>query len=1585
MKKIFTPIASKLVLSLLTLLAFTADLSAQCTPDAVAPDISCPPAAMTDCDIGDLPPFATLLEFVGAGGTVSDICMLDTASFAIMSEVTDGNSCPEIVTRTYMVADTAGNTNTCVQMITVNDTEAPMFVMCPVSDTTTYVNATSCSANFTLIDPSFTENCTVTSGNLNWIDSNGNPQDFTIVPGMAHNYVLNKGLNIFTFTIEDECGGMAECVTNVTVLDTFPPEIICPMDMIVQLGAFQCDSMVMYAEPTATDLCPGMISVTQIDMTGLTSGSAFPIGTTTLEYEAVDSSGNTANCSFDITVLELPGSSIASISDLNISVDEVCSADVTPEMVLLGDNLGCLDSCFVQIYDEDGNEVANQFDGFDVGKSFTYRVTCQGNYSEGVINIEDKFPPQIACVNDTITCAELVSFPQPIITENCSNSQLVLLNETFEDVDCNDPELQQIIYREYQAIDAAGNVSNTCIQELSIAKFDIGTVDPPLNQNIDLECGIPFPMNADGAPDPIFYGSPRLGGMNLFPQQFLVCNLMVTYNDQTIPTSQNTISIVRTWDATNWYCGTDTTRQFVQVFNIADTQGPVMTCPADMSFSTSGFSCSAEVELPAISVSDVCADVVSVDIQYEGGFLEDSNGGLAALPTGNSVVTYIATDSNGNTNSCDFNVFVSDTEQPIPVCHQFTTVGLTNEGTAIVNAESFDDGSFDACGPVTFEVRRMNPNCDPTDAVWGPDVTFCCTDLGEDQQVVLRVTDESGNTNECMVIAEVQDKIPPILVQGLPDITLSCEFPFNEMDTEQFGSIQMSEDLIEPILLTADLVQFGGPATDGLVLGNCIELTEDEFTFSNFNSCGTGSATRIIRFENQQGLSVTDFQTITFVNPSPFDENDIDFPNNITFNNICDVSQTLPDNLPAGFDYPTFNEDACDQVGATYDDQFIDNSNGAQSCYKIIRTWTVIDWCQNMNGQFMIWESQQVIEVFNTIAPEITGDCTNKEYCSFDVDCGPLFVELTNSGTDDCTGEEFLQWTYMIDLDSDGGIDQVGNTDNASGTYPVGNHTINWILSDACGNEDVCSYTFEIKNCKAATPICLDNLTIGLTAMDTDNDGEVDTEMVMVDATYFDGGSYHVCGTPVQFSFSSDVNDTERMFDCDDIGEQPIQLWVTDINGNQDFCTTSLDVQDNNNVDFCPDNLKVDISGELMTEEAEYINKVNVVLEGGEQTYTTNETGAYSFVDMPTGGSYIVNPDKNIDFDNGVSTFDIILIQKHILGIELLNSPYKYIAADVNNNEQISGQDIIEIRKLILGQTDEFTSNTSWKLIDADHTFIDPMNPWIGEIPEEYMISDLQGNMIIDFTGVKIGDVNNSAQPNNLVGEQIDVRTNNNLSLVFEDAEYEAGQEAWIPVYASNFEQIIGFQFGATLKNGAIIKDLKGVALNLNASNYRINEAANSVALVWHESDAVRMDEETVLFEMLVEFSIDMSSENMVIADDQILRNESYDVELNVSNIEIGTRNDAKVFDQTRFDVSQNEPNPWMNSTNITINSEIKGEGVLRIMDMQGKVILEKTLAVNKGETIHTIQNTEILANGVLYYEFQLGDKKIMKKMILIE
>lgn len=171
------------------------------------------------------------------------------------------------------------------------------------------------------------------------------------------------------------------------------------------------------------------------------------------------------------------------------------------------------------------------------------------------------------------------------------------------------------------------------------------------------------------------------------------------------------------------------------------------------------------------------------------------------------------------------------------------------------------------------------------------------------------------------------------------------------------------------------------------------------------------------------------------------------------------------------------------------------------------------------------------------------------------------------------------------------------------------------------------------------------------------------------------------------------------------------------------------------------------ISGNVQTHWGVAMPGVTVVLAGSaNDTVTTNFSGNYTFPDLPAAGSYSITPFRDTNDGNGVSTLDLALYSKHILGIQALDSPWKIIAVDANKSNSVTTFDIVETRKLLLGIYAVFPSNTAWRFFPADWSFSDPAFPFTDMPPEFLQIDNLQQNVTTaHFKGVKIGDANNSA------------------------------------------------------------------------------------------------------------------------------------------------------------------------------------------------------------------------------------------------
>ena len=449
---------------------------------------------------------------------------------------------------------------------------------------------------------------------------------------------------------------------------------------------------------------------------------------------------------------------------------------------------------------------------------------------------------------------------------------------------------------------------------------------------------------------------------------------------------------------------------------------------------------------------------------------------------------------------------------------------------------------------------------------WSEKVNFCCADAGEEQMVALRAIDYSGLVNNCMVTVEIQDKIPPVIVCP-QDTMIRCDEIFDLADLSEFGE---------------------ATATDGCG-ATLIELP----VAVDINQCGVGEIKRSWIALDANGVSDCS-QIINITSPFVFEEDQITWPMDYFSDQECNSSQLNPENLPEGFSEPIITKGPCDLVGVEFEDNFFFFAgDDVDACFKVLRNWTVIDWCtfdeDDSDLNSIEFEStddgiipgyftyQQTIKISNSVAPVITA-ADNLESCTFDCDFGD--IELIATATDDCTPPENMVWQYEINLFQDGTtflpvVSGSGSTIVADGSYPVGTHFITYTFEDRCGNMVSAIRSFTIKNCKLPTAACIDGLSIGLEPMDLDGDGSPDTEMACLPATSFDASSNHPCGFDIVIKFCEDPSDPstftdEMCFDCADCGTQTVTICVIDEFDNVDFCTTTLEVQDNNNVDFCP-------------------------------------------------------------------------------------------------------------------------------------------------------------------------------------------------------------------------------------------------------------------------------------------------------------------------------------------------------------------------------------------------------------------------------
>jgi len=505
-------------------------------------------------------------------------------------------------------------------------------------------------------------------------------------------------------------------------------------------------------------------------------------------------------------------------------------------------------------------------------------------------------------------------------------------------------------------------------------------------------------------------------------------------------------------------------------------------------------------------------------------------------------------------------------------------------------------------------------------------------------------------------------------------------------------------------------------------------------------------------------------------------------------------------------------------------------------------------------------------------------------------------------------------------------------------------------------------------------------IQVSLNQVDDDNDGTIDGAFVDVWASDIDQGSYHSCGNEIVISLDSDTTINSVTYDCLNVGFNTIQLWVTDTNtGIQDFCLSTIEILNN---DFCNELNMARIDGDIYTENNEFVEGVNVDLQGHIINDITEEDGNYAFDNIQMHNEYIVNPHKDDDYLNGVSTLDLILIQRHILGLAQITSPYKLLAADVNNDGSISAVDLVELRKLIIGVNSDFTYNTSWRFIDAGYEFPDPSSPNSEPLPEIYEIPELLGDMKIDFIGVKTGDVNSSVVANLDSKGIVSRNKSQSLDFILPQIDIYKGDIVTIPVTSINYNDILGWQ--GTLKYENEQVDVLGIIPNelhlIENVNYSL--ATNEYGYINFSSNVgeqLTLNEDEILFEIVIKANRNVNTSSLFKFDSALINQEAYNnykepIDLNIKTKDLRPAKIENVY-----------PNPWIDNTKVEFFLPVADQVSFEFYDAKGSMIysLENTYA--SGNHMFILERELFSKPGVVYIKMTTSKSVDQFKMVIIK
>ena len=1314
---------------------------------------------------------------------------------------------------------------------------------------------------------------------------------------------------------------------------------------------------------------------------------------------------------------------------INLSLDINCEALLTPDLVLEAPDLGNNFRIFItEPKDSIGNYANNGTDSVKILKTgiYTYAIIdSSGRFCAGSIIAEDKLAPTFSSlprdtmVNCQFSLTEEGIGATPVTAMDNCGTVTVSFESAYVEVG-NTPCDTSVIASLWKAVDAFGNEVIDTQRTVFIRPSANQLIAP---EDIILSCGEDSISTIN---DFTKTGFPKLQIGKIINTVFIPTDTIALddeSNNCTLGISKRDIvedadcetKVTRYWDVIDWCLSSSMSSTIdTQLIQYVDTLAPVFDLPEHGSLLNPqrmalNETCRFATTLVLPIATDNCDTLPKVEsfevAQLVNGVYTNIGTNIQAITLSADTfrIGYRTFDNCTNQLKEDTTytyLITADVIAPAVICANDLVISIANNQGVILEAETVDGGSFDACGKISKAIRKKG------DTTWQTSMVLPCEFIDSQLVIELRITDAAGNENFCWTSVKLEDKVSPSC-QNLPNDTTICTIiKANDFGQSTDVNNNKAFDELEWRNMTSNQMlnynqTFGlPPCLDNL---NCNSFTVEQQYQRVENACGMAQIQRRYRGIDEQG-NIGDWaeQAIR-----------VNYEANWTITFPPDWEGSCEEMIPIPF--IQLQNGACDNLSISITENIFEADENF--CLKVERIYQVINPClltpssipltivrpEDSNGRVtdsLIISSdslggnahflyKQILKIRSTEKPVLTIqdvatclDGTHIDSLNLKVDSLENCAEnrTFTATAKDCLGKSItqFQWNfYEAEVLTDSGT---GNNFTKA-VLPNIDYSVQFIAIDACNNQAEERKDFTFLDCAKPTLFTRTGIALELTkksieiwAKDFDN-GSSDNctdQLTLLD-------NFRIWHPKLGFDYPEDILSikalpTNLTFTCDELATQEVFIYTFDEADNFDYVSAFTAIQDNK--ESCLVRDRVNILGEVMNEKGERIEGVTMqVLGDMEMAEMTDINGNY-LLDLPKGKNYIIEPTKTINPLNGITTFDLILINKHILGIAPFSSSYQHIAADVNKSGTITAFDLVQLRKLILNLIPNFPNNDSWRFVDSKYEF-KTATPAKEGFPERIEIDEVALNqMEFNFIGIKIGDINGSAAPNNLHRSN-SRNTKEVFTFELQDRLLKTGEIVEIPFTINNIELIEGLQFALNFEGLEIINLTEGAATN---KNFNLSELQNGqLAISWNNMSNLTAD--NVLFTLTFSAKKEsLLSELLSIAETDMLA----EVYTKNEKILAGVIQFTNKSTPNKFELFQNKPNPFYQETTISFYLP-KSESVqLQILDLRGQVLKTMVGDYEKGFHEIIINQQNLGAVGVLYYQLTAGEYFATKKMVLL-
>ena len=404
-----------------------------------------------------------------------------------------------------------------------------------------------------------------------------------------------------------------------------------------------------------------------------------------------------------------------------------------------------------------------------------------------------------------------------------------------------------------------------------------------------------------------------------------------------------------------------------------------------------------------------------------------------------------------------------------------------------------------------------------------------------------------------------------------------------------------------------------------------------------------------------------------------------------------------------------------------------------------------------------------------------------------------------------------------------------------------------------------------------------------------------------------------------------------------------------------------------------------------------HIPDVTVDLTGDVVATTVSDAaGFYSFDGLSPAG-YQVTPWRTHD-DDGVSIADVVKIRRHLAVLELFDTPYKYLAADVTCDGSVSISDVVKIRRY-LAQLEGLPCG-NWVFIDSSFAISDAnwfaAPQWItGSLTYDWTDSS--------FIGVRLGDVNNTWLPVPVAAvkwvDQPD-RASDAASVIVRDVrDALAGDIVEVTVEAVGAGQVSGVE----LHLSYAVHELTYLDASSDAgTDFTINAVGEDIHLVWEDlNNPVDATDAADLFTLRFRVAGGMTDSGEITISGEIVDTfgEPYGASWQSGWVVLASPNavdpDNGLVPRS-FYLSANYPNPFNPETNIAFGLPQASYVTLCVYNIVGQrvnCIASGEYAAGDHEAVWNgrDENGNPVGSGVYFYRLDAGSFTQTRKMTFMK